>query len=315
MDIFVVVTLYRKYLVLLLLCLYPFLAGAQQIYGSRWGANAGLIAALGNRFQRVGLTLQGYYTYGHGQANAEVRLYRNYRNLGPRIRYNELVTSLGLLAGWGDRRRMDNPFLSVVGNQTGYSNSIGYAYNLYLNKIGTTQRTGTIALQFGSFSILSENDIFARATLDRYRTGAFLLQYQHLDKYQLALNCTMWTGEMGTNKVTNDKDFPFAAYMDTTGGRYTQYSHGLLSGQFKTVLPAYQAVQASAGIDAEKVRNAIQNRVMHDMPFLPRKWRNPKNCHIPMVDTAGNPYLYRKGQQVRKPELYWNAFSGAALFY
>lgn len=290
-------------------------AKGQLLYSSNWGFNAGVVTALGNRFQRVGLTLQGYYTYRWAQANAEVRLYRSYRNLGPRIRYNELVTSAGLLVGYGGKVWGDNPFLSVVGNQTGYRNSVGYAYNVYFNRIGTTQRTATIALQFGSVSIITENDIFARSTLDRFRTGAFLLQYQRGSYYQAALNCTMWTGEMGRRKITEDKDFPYAAYMDTAGGRYTQYSHGLMSGQVRTMLPAYQTAQANIGIDAEQVRNAIQNRTMHDMPFLPRKWRNPKNCHIPMIDTAGNPYLYKKGQEIKKAELYWNVFSGAATFY
>lgn len=300
---------------MLWLCLCAANVQAQQLAGHGCGANAGLIAAIGSHFQRVGITLQGYYVYNFVQANAEVRLYRNYRNLGPRLRYNELVTSLGLLAGYGSTLMGDNPFLSTVGNQTGYRNSVGYAYNLYLNKIGTAQRTGTIALQFGSISLISENDLFAKAVLDRYRTGAMLLQYQHRNQYQVGLNCTMWTGEMGTQKITTDKEFPFAAYMDAASGKYTQYSHGLLSAQFKTVLPTYQAVQGSAGVDAEQVRNALQNRFMHDMPFLPRRWRNPKNCHIPMVDTAGRPYLYHKGQQVRAPRVYWNAFSGAAVFY
>lgn len=315
LDIFVLLAFYRKYRLLLFLCICAASVQAQQLHGYGWGANAGIVAAIGSHFQRVGITLQGYYVYQFAQANAEVRLYRNYRNLGPRLRYNELVTSLGLLAGYGKMQNGDNPFLSTVGNQTGYSNSVGYAYNLYLNKIGTAQRTGTIALQFGSISLISENDLFAKAVLDRYRTGAFLVQYQHKDQYQLALNCTMWTGEMGAQKITTDKEFPFAAYMDAASGIYTQYSHGLLSAQFKTMLPASQAVQASAGVDAEQIRNALQNRFMHDMPFLPRKWRNPKNCHIPMVDTAGRPYLYHKGQQVRAPRLYWNVFSGAAIFY
>jgi hypothetical protein len=276
--------------------------------------NIGVISALGNRFQRIGITAQAYYYHDFAQVNAEVRVYHNFRNLGPTGHYNELVTSAGLVIGYGAQRQEHNPFLSTIANQTRYARSVGYSYNIYFNKIGTTQQTGTIALQFGKVSIISENDIFARPELDRFRTGGVLVQYQYSNQYQLAINCTMWTGQMG-NRITTDTSFPFIGYMDTTNGVYTNYSHGMLSGQCKAVLNYGQNVQANLGIDAEQVRNFIQNRLIHDMPFLPRKWRNTKNCHIPMLDTAGNQYLYRPGQKIRPVKPYWNAFSGAGVFY
>lgn len=270
------------------------------------------MSALGNRFQRVGLTFQAYYCYDFAQVNADVRLYHNFRNLGPRVRYNELVTSAGLVCGYGDKRTEHNPFLSTTGNQTGYKYSIAYSYNLYFNRIKTTQQTGTVALQFGALSIISENDIFARSALDRFRTGAFLVQYQYKDSYQFAINCTMWTGQMG-NKITTDTAFPYVGYMDTTGGVYTRYSHGLLSAQCKAALNYGQSLQANVGVDAEQVRNFVQNRMIHDMVFIPRKWR--RNCHIPALDTAGNQYLYKPRQKIKRPKPYWNLLTGAATFY
>lgn len=287
---------------------------AQLVSGVGWGFNVGLVSALGNRFQRVGFTVQGYYCYDYFQANAGVRLYHNFRNLGPAIRYNELVTSAGLVVAYGNKQTFHNPFVSIVSNQTRYRNSIAYAYNMYFNKIRTTQQTGIIAFQFRGVSIISENDLFARPTLDRFRTGAFLLQYQYRDLYQFAVNCTMWTGQMG-NKITTDKSLPFIGYMDTTNGVYTNYSHGLLSGQFKMILLPGQTLQANAGIDAEQVRDAVQNRAIHDMRFIPRKWHRPENCHIPMLDTLGHQYLNKPGQEIKYPQPYWNIFTGAATFY
>ncbi|GAA4460043.1 hypothetical protein GCM10023093_02070 [Nemorincola caseinilytica] len=283
--------------------------------GTGWGANAGLVAAIGNRFQRLGITVQGYYQNGIFQANAEVRAYHNFRNLGPAMWYSELVTSAGLVVGYGGRTGAQDPFPGISCDRTGRRNSIGYAQNLYLNRIGTSQWTGTVSFRFRDISIISENDIFACSTLDRFRTGAFLLQYRYMNKYLLALNCTMWTGQMGTNKVAGDKDFPHPCYMDTAGGAYTSYSHGLLSAQFRTPLDAGQNIQANAGIDAEQVRNLVQNRLIHDMIFLPRRLRPQKNCHIPMLDTAGHQYLHRPGQQVRPVRPYWNVFSAPATFY
>ena len=288
-------------------------------FGQLWsgadrGLNIALVSALGNRFQRIGVTVQGYYCHGLAQVNAEVRVYHNFRNLGPRGQYNELVASAGVLAGYGAQRNERNRFMSVVSNHTGYRNSVGYSYNLYFTPIQTTQQTGTLAFQFGDVSIITENDILARPMLDRFRTGAFLVQYQYKDLYQLAINCTMWTGQMG-NKVMDDKSFPYRGYMDATDGVYTNYSHGLLSAQAKVALSYGQTVQANAGVDAEQVRNFVQNRLIHDMIFIPKRILQTKNCHIPMLDTAGAPYLYREGQVVRPAKVYYNAFTGAGVFY
>ena len=278
------------------------------------GINIGIVAAVGNKFQRVGLTCQTYCIYDKAQFNTGLRLYHNFKNLGPAGHYNELVASAGLVVGYGAIQSVYNPFVGVIANQTKYTNSIGYAYNCYFNKIKTTQQTGIIAFQFHNTSIITENDIFARPRLDRFRTGAVLVQYQYKDQYQFAINCTMWTGQMG-NKITNDKGFPYIGYIDTTNGVYANCSHGLLSGQFKMALNYGQSLQANVGIDAEQVRDVVQNRLIHDMLFIPQKWNKPKNCHIPMIDTNGNQCLYKDGQKVRPVQPYFNIFSSAATFY
>jgi putative RNase toxin 23 of polymorphic toxin system len=282
--------------------------------GTTGGLNIGVVAALGNKFQRLGLTCQAYYYDDWAQVNAEVRLYHNFKNLGPAGQYNELVASAGAVLGYGVQQKEHNPFLTAVSNQTGYTNSFGYSLNAYFNKIGTTQQTGTIALQFNKISIITDNDIFARPLLDRFRTGAFLLQYQYKELYQFAVNCTMWTGQMGW-QVDNDDEFPFGCYKDTTGGVYAHCSHGLLSGQFKMALNNGQNLQANIGTDAEQVRNFVQNRLIHDLIFIPKNWIKRVNCHVPMLDTACNQYLYRPGQKVKRPQPYWNVFTGAASFY
>lgn len=274
----------------------------------------GAVIAVGNRFHRMGLVLQGYYVYDFVQVNAETRVYHSLRNLGPKFVYNEAVTSIGAVIAYGGKQDFFNPFLNSVSNQTKRKFSLAYSYNAYFNKIKTKQTTGTIALQFGSVSVISENDLYAHPTLDRFRTGAFLIQYQHKNIFQAAVNCTMWTGKMG-NACRDNKEFPYVGYIDTTGGLYTNYSHGLLSAQFKWNMECGQNAQVNLGVDAEQVRNAVQNRLIHDMIIIPRKWFTPINCHIPMLDEKGNQYLYRKDQKVRKPNAYWNVFSNASLFY
>lgn len=305
----------NKYLVFLaLLISFAYTSIAQYYRAQNLGFAVGASLSVGNKVQRIGLSFNTYYFYDFAQINAEVRLYHYLKNLGPAIEYNEAVVCGGLVLSAGKKQDFHNPFLSVFSNQTKRAYSIAYAYNAYFNKIKTKQQTGIIALQFDAISLITENDLYARPTLDRFRTGAFLIQYQYQNKFQAAINCTMWTGQMGS-AVKNDTTFPSIGYMDTTGGVYTRYSHGLLSAQFKVNLGYAQNVQANLGLDAEQVRNFVQNKIFHDMIFIPRKWFTPINCHIPMIDIKGAQFLYKEGQKIRKPSLFWGIASNASAFY
>ncbi len=287
---------------------------AQQTGTPATGANIGLVIGLGNRFDRIGINLNAYCTNNFLQLNAGLRLYYNFKNLGPPVKYCEGVASLGVTCGYGKKDTLYNRFIDVTSNQTKYRNSVGYAYNCYFNKINTTQQTGIVALQFNHFSIISENDILARPMLDRFRTGAFLLQYQYKD-FQFAVNSTLWTGQMG-NRIKDSVSYPHRnGYMDTTGSVYSMYSHGLLSMQVKYCLPYYQYAQVNIGTDAEQVRHFVQNRVIHDLCFIPRKLFTPINAHIPMVDDKGCQYLFKEGQKIKPAKFYYNAFLNPATFY
>jgi hypothetical protein len=217
-------------------------------------------------------------------------VYDNFKNLGPKAKYTEFNAALGFCIGYGTKTTEKNLFMSSISNQTGYKNSVAYSYNIWRNKVKTSQVTGIIAFQFNHFSIISENDILAKPILDRFRTGAMLLQYQ-TKEFQYAINATMWTGQLG-NIVKNDSLFPGHGYINTEGGLYQNLSHGLLSAQVKWANEYGQYLQANAGMDSEKIRNALQNKALHDVL--------PKNYHMPMIDTAGNQYLYRPEQKIKK---------------
>ena len=300
-----------------LLVLVPPSFSAQDLVTSsqNTGFNVGLNLAFGTHFQRLGINLNFFYLNNFFQANTEVRAYFNFKSLGPKLHYPELVLSEGLVFAYGATKTLFNPFLSSVSNQTKYLNSVAYSYNAWFNKRKTTQQTGVIAIQVNQFSLITENDILARQMLDRFRTAACLIQYQYEDKFQAAVNCSMWTGSMGFKHPVERPEFYYNCYMDTIGGVYTNTSHGLLSAQFKYNVGYSQNVQLNAGMDAEQIRNAVQNRFFHNMRFIPRKWNRARNCHIPMLDTNNNPYLYNEGQKIRSPRLFLNAFTNANAFY
>lgn len=284
-------------------------------FSSNYGFRVGLNLALGTHFQRLGLNLNFYYTYNFIQANSEIRLYRNFKNLGPPKAHNELVLSQGLVFAYGPTTLGFDPFVNSYSNQSGYQNSVAYVYNAYFNKIKTTQQTGTLAFQFKDLYIISENDLLARPILDRFRTGGFLIMYQYQNTYQFALNCSMWTGQMGNRHNYIDSLGNSRCYMDTVGGLYTNYSHGLLSLQFKTYLDYGQSVQLTVGQDAEQVRDFIQNKIIHDQVFLPKNWRSTKNCHMPMLDENGQQVLDNQYQKIKNPSMYLNVFLNPNLFY
>ena len=287
-----------------------FITYCSSVYGQlelhkNYGFNVGFVSSFGTHVQRFGIVVQGYTVYNFAQVNASFRIYDNFKNLGPKGEHAELNASLGLCLGYGKTSREKNLFMNSISNQTGYKNSVAYSYNIYFNKIKTSQVTGTVAFQFNHFSIISENDILAKPILDRFRTGAMLLQYQ-TKHFQYAINATMWTGQLG-NIVKNDSLFPGHGYINTEGGSYQDLSHGILSAQVKYGNQFGQYLQANAGVDAEQIRNTLQNKALHDVL--------PKNYHMPMIDTAGNQYLYRKDQKIRKPKVYFNAHTSPNVFY
>jgi hypothetical protein len=285
------------------------------VHEKNLGFSIGLNAAFGTHFQRIGCVFNFFYIHRQVQANSELRAYFNIKSLGPKLMYPELSVSQGLTLAYGARQDFFNPFLSSVSNQTGHTYALSYAYCFWWNKRKTSQQTGLIALQFKQWSLVTENDILARKTLDRFRTAAFLVQFQYRDYFQAAINCTMWTGSMGHKQSIDLKQFFSKCYMDTTGGVYANTSHGLLSAQIKYPLAYGQNMQLNAGLDAEQVRNFVQNKVIHDACFVPRKWNKSKNCHIPMLDEKREPFLYGTNQKIKQPQPYLNVFSNAGVFY
>jgi len=285
---------------------------AQQYQEGKVGVNVGFVFAIGTHIDRFGGVINAYYKTNNFQINPELRVYFNAKNLGPNKPSIETVLSLGAVYSYGSLDTISNNFYSPVANQTQNQNSFGYAYRFYFNNIKTSQRTGIISIEVSNFNLIAENDLFAEPKLDRYRTGAFLLQYQK-DNYQCAINSTLFTGQMG-ERVT-DESYPFNhIYENTKGGKYTEFSHGLLSAQFKYVDDYYQTYQANIGIDAERIRHVVQNRLIHDILVLPKLTGNI-NAHIPMLDDKGAQYLFKENQKVKPMQFYMNGFMNPSLFY
>lgn len=301
-------------LLLLILLFLPLLTKAQTFSGQKCGVNIGLLIATGTHFDRLGISCVGYYADKSYQINPGLRLYYNFKNIGPLKKYFEFALSIGTVIAFGTNDSLENLFISPVGNQSVKRNSVGYSFNYYLNHIKTSQATGTISLQLDKFQIVGEDDLFAGGIRDEFRTGSILIQYREKN-FQYGINfLTGWTGKRG--KHTYDPGYPSRnGYMDMSRSLYGNVSAGLFSAQIQYSSPFGQIVQGNVGIDAEQVRNLVQNRLVHRLFFSPKdgQWRG--GADLPMIDSEGKMYLYKSNQKIRPVKPYLNLFVNPNLFY
>lgn len=287
---------------------------AQTLSSKYYGASIGLHVAAGTHFDRVGISCSGYYIDNTFQLNPGFRIYYNFRNIGPSIKYFEFAPSVGVIISYGKNDSLKNYFLNAIENQTLKRNSVGYAFNYYLNHIKTSQATGTVSFQWGKFQIACEDDLFAGGIRDEFRTGSFLAQYRDAH-FQYGINFfTGWTGKRGIH--TDDPNYPSRnGYMDMSHSLYGNVSAGLLSAQIQYAAPYGQILQCNVGIDAERVRHFFQNELVHELLFSPKNGRWRGGSDLPMIDREGKMYLYKKDQHVKSPSLYLNIFINPNIFY
>jgi len=119
-------------------------------------------------------------------------------------------------------------------------------------------------------------------------------------------------------QVTNDTIYHSRfGYKDLSKAAWGKNSVGILCFQaeraYSVVSP--QMAKVMVGIDAEQVRQILQNKIVHDMYFVPERWVGYKNVHYPMLQKDGTPCLSRPGQKVRSPKPFFNVALNDNLFY
>lgn len=279
--------------------------------------SGGLKVDLGFPINRIGMLLQASYTWDFVTLNGLLAGQYQFSHLGPRPMQPgwEWQTGLGAVVGWGPPRQDTHPFQHLVANQTGRFYALGYAWKYYRDPMQTSQLTGLLGLNFGPWEILSENDAYTGLVYDRYRTGGVSVAYRH-HSFRFTVFNTLWTGDPYQQPRVKDSDYPARyGYKDLSRAPYGHFSHGILGVQVMAALPYYHLGQVSLGIDAEQIRNFVQNRMIHDMYFLPKNWTQVRNAHYPMLDQQGEPFLYQPEQQVRRPRPYFSLGLNPTLFY
>ena len=291
---------------------------AQINWTDHWGGRVGTTIQLGKPVNRIGLVINVFYKYDFGQVNLEWRGHYNFTNYGPPLRGWESQLTTGLTFSTGEKMEEDIPFAMPFLQQTNRKYAITYLLHFYKDQTETSQRSGTVALQFNHVHIVVENDAFGSFKGgDEFRTGAFSFLYQNKN-WLYELKTVLWTGVTSGEGTTTYKntDYPCRfGYRDICGAKHGRYSHGVLAGQVHRVLDYGQIVQFGIGIDSERIRNFIQNKVIHDMYFFPPKWTKVRNLHIPMLDINGDAFTYQKDQQIKPATWYLNIGLNGGRFY
>ncbi len=277
----------------------------------------GIACNIGTTVNRIGITAGAYYVNHSFQINSKLWLYYNFNSYGPPHSGPEFQASLGLLFGYGKQDTIENKFITSISNQTGKRNSIAITHNYYFDNIKTSQETGTIALEFNHLQIVHENDILGTRASDRYRTAGVLISYR-IQNTTFGLNTVLWTGNSSSDsaiRITNS-DYPARfGYRDLSKADYGTFSHGILTFQVQKALPYNQIARIDIGADSEHIRNVIQNKIIHDMYFLPKWLIATKLPHYPMLDVNGMPYLYKTNQKVKPSKFFLNFSGNSGVFY
>jgi hypothetical protein len=242
------------------------------------GASLGLVLDFGTHERQLGLEINAYAQSYCVQLNTGTQFSFFSKGLGQRKRFIEERTYVsGVLLG-GKRNLLPVWEINSLNHNTNFSNSLTYSYLWYHDNAGTSQRSGAFGLQMRYFSLACENDIFAGQGKDRFRTGHLAFGYRYQQQvFQLGVN--IWTGETKGSllKQGDTINYPYG-FRDLSLLPYGNTSHGIFYLTYKTSLPFQQQVKASIGIDSEEIRNVLQNKLAHNLPFLPKKMkRNTPN--------------------------------------
>lgn len=288
----------------LIFLLLPVVSRSQHYFSDHFGGTLGLTLHFGSHVNAAGLNLKVYYTDYFFQVNAGTSLTFHSLSYGNRRKYIENRSAFGLML-LGGKKQMPVDFqLDGLNHQTAYNLGIGYNYVLYRDNAGTSQNSGGIAFHIRHISVYHENDFLAGQGKDRFRTAHFFISYRN-DFYRTGAGILLWTGETAGARRENIQSAKapngFKILEDLP---YGKTSHGIFYGSFRAGLPFGQQVYMRLGIDSEHIRHAIQNRLIHDLAFIPGLTKRTRRTtpHYPRLNSMGCPVFSKEG--VRPDALY-----------
>lgn len=286
----------------------------------------GIVVDIGLKINRLGIYTSGNLLWARSssnnnidmQLNVENRAYYCFNSFGPPKKRWEWQPAAGMVVCWGKKdSTLNDWFYGVAQNRTYRPFAIGYAYRIYADNINMGQYSGALSFQYKYWRLMVENDILAGKGSDKFRTGALRLTFQR-QKWSFGLVNILWTCDhKGAKRVRDNSNYPARyGYYDMSQNPWRAFSMGVLAFQVRYALPTYrQWLTANIGVDDERVRHIVQNKLIHDMPFVPNKWNKSRNPHVPMIAADSTLYLYKPDQRLRPTRLWLQSGIDSGDFY
>jgi hypothetical protein len=278
-------------------------AFAQSFRNENFGATVGAVFTMGTHVRSVGISLNAFYTDYFFQLNGGTTLRYNLYSYGKRTRFAENRNHVGLILLAGKKESVTDFELDGLYHNTSYNYALGYNYLWYFDRAGTSQRSGGWSAHVRNFAVLLENDVFGGQAKDRFRTGHLAVVYRTTE-YKIGGGMYIWTGE--TAKSHWDKiemESCPSGFRTLDELPFGKTSHGNVYGTFRYRIPFYgQAAGMRIGIDSEHVRHYVQNRISHDLIFLPKKIKR-NTPHYPRLDENGCPVFSK--EETRRDRFYF----------
>ena len=278
-------------------------SNAQGYFSEHFGGTVGIVLNMGTHVDGIGLNMKAYYTDYFFQVNAGSTIYFHPKSYGGRKNFWESRTVLGAVLLAGKREQTPNLMLDGLNHQTNYNLGLAYNFIFYHDQVKTSQRSGAWGFHVKQFSLLHENDFFGGRGEDRFRTGIVHLNYRYKE-WQFSTGLYIWTGDSrhGVWEKVSMKNCPngFCILEDQPYGRT---SHGIFYASATRHFDFGQNATMRIGLDSENIRHAFQNRLIHDIMFLPQSLVKRSTPHYPRLDEHGCPAFDKNN--VRKDKFYF----------
>jgi Bacterial toxin 23 len=275
----------------------------------------GVNAEFGSNYRRIGLKLGAWYTYHQIQINMLSHFFYNAKSIGAQGKCWEMQCSGSAILAFGAKNNLQfNPsFFNEQFSAIQQDWKISYAYKMYFDTRGTTQQLGNIHLQYKQFSINSLNDGYAFTPFDEYRTGSFQIHY--MDSFvHLGANIVLWTGATKNGIVVKDSISNFGS-IDISKNKHGKYSAGLGYFSAAFALQYQQNIFAQIGVDDERIRNGVQNKMIHNSRLVHKVLPSINDKQLPMLDKNGNAFINKNVQQIKKRKVVYQIGINELLGY
>lgn len=280
------------------------------LHAQKMGAQLSVMLNFGTHVNAIGFGGNVYFTQYFIQTNLAYNAKINFSSYGNRKYFFESRFATGILLLAGKKNMSEDLQMDALIHNTKYSYALGYNYLWYWDDIGTSQRSGAWSVFAKHFSLMFENDIFAGQGKDRFRSGTLELAYR-IEQTKIFSNLSIWTGETnGSPWIKEAQPSSPNGYKKLDKLPFGKTSHGILSFGVKTILnyndnSLGRQLSFKTGIDSEQIRHGFQNKISHDLIFLPRSYPI-KTPHYPRLNEEGLPIFTKKE---RKKDRFFMQFS------